>query len=100
MAKSAERLAGRGRIDVTEVGLGILLDQVCNEIVRSSCPFEQGTRLMVHPQVYRCVAEARSQEVGRGLPLLFLGLELTPSNEVPPMGFKIVRLCDKIVAAT
>ena len=76
---------------MTDVGLGVLLDHVCNEIIRRSSPFEPGTRLMVHPLVYRCVAETRPQEVSRGLPLLLLGLELAPSEEVSPSGFKIAR---------
>jgi hypothetical protein len=76
---------------LNEVGLGILLDQVCGEIVRRAGQRSHATRLLVHPVIFRCVAEARAQEVARGLPLLLLGLELVPSEEVPPSGFKMIR---------
>jgi hypothetical protein len=76
---------------MTDVGLGVLLDRVCKEIVGTSSPLEHATRLMVHPLVYRCVAESRPQEVARRLPILLLGLELAPSEEVPLSGFKIAR---------
>jgi hypothetical protein len=72
-------------------GLGVLLDHVCKEIVGRSSPLEHETRLIVHPLVYRRVAELRPQKLARGLPLLLLGLELVPSEEVPPSGFKIAQ---------
>jgi hypothetical protein len=77
-------------LEMTDVGLGVLLDRVCNEMLGRDDPLGRGRRLMVHPLVYRCVAESRPQEVARRLPLMLLGLELAPSDEVPPSGFKIV----------
>ncbi|MPZ57410.1 MAG: hypothetical protein GEU91_13090 [Rhizobiales bacterium] len=74
---------------MAKVSLGVLLDQLCSEIV-SRGGLELGTRLIVHPQVHRCVAESRPQEVAQGFPLMLLGLELTASEAVPPSSFKIV----------
>jgi hypothetical protein len=72
------------------LSVGVLLDHICSEIV-SRRASEIGSRLMVHPLVYRCVAESRPQEVARGLPLMLLGLELTASEEIAPSSFRIAR---------
>jgi hypothetical protein len=74
---------------VKDIGLGVLLDQLCTEIVRRRV--ERGAKLLVHPQVYRCVAESRPQEVARGVPLMLLGLELQVSDDVSPASFRIMR---------
>jgi hypothetical protein len=75
---------------MSQVGLGALLDTACTEILRRR-PAERGTRLVVNPEVYRAVAEARPQEVERGLPLMVLGLELDKSAEVPVSMFRIAQ---------
>ena len=76
-------------LEATDVGLAVLLDRVCDEIAGRGKPPERGARLMVHPRVYRCVAQSRPREVARRLPLMLLGLELAPSDDIPPSGFKI-----------
>jgi hypothetical protein len=75
---------------MTDVGLGILLDKACGEILRRR-PHERGSRLVVNPEIYRVVAAARTREVERGIPLMVLGLELDQSAEVPPTMFRLAE---------
>jgi hypothetical protein len=75
---------------MTEVGLGLLLDKACDEILRRR-PHERGSRLVVNPEIYRVVAAARTREVERGIPLIVLGLELDKSAEVPPTMFRLAE---------
>jgi hypothetical protein len=74
---------------VSKVSLGVLIDDACREIVARRGSFARGARLLVNPMVYKDVADARRQEVARGLPLMLLGLELVPSEDVAPSQFKI-----------
>jgi hypothetical protein len=73
-----------------DLRLGVLLDHLCSEIV-SRRGAEPGMKVMVHPQVYRRVAQSRPLEVERGLPLMLLGLELTASESVASSSFRIAR---------
>jgi len=75
---------------MTTLSVGLLLDEICAEIV-SRRASDLGTRLIVHPQVYRRIAASRPQEVARGLPLMLLGLELAAGDDVAPMSFRIAR---------
>ena len=75
---------------MTTIGLGVLLDRACSEIVARGSARTRGSRLVVHPAVYRSVAEAHPRDVARGLPLFLLGLELIASDDVAPSDFKIV----------
>jgi hypothetical protein len=73
---------------LTELGIGGLLDLACTELAtrpRGKRP----TRLIVHPSVYRCVADAHRHQTDRHLPLMLLGLELQQSDLTPPNGFRI-----------
>jgi hypothetical protein len=67
--------------------IGSLLDQACTELSRPRA--RRPTRLIVHPSVYRCVAEAHRHQSDRDLPLFLLGLELQQSDLAPPNGFRI-----------
>ena len=75
---------------MSEARLGALLDQACGEILRRH-PHERGSRLVVNPDVYRVVAEARAREVELGMPLMVLGLELDKSAEVPLTMFRLAE---------
>jgi hypothetical protein len=75
---------------MTKIGLGALLDTACTEILRRS-PADRGSKLVVNPEIFRAVAQARPREVERGLPLMVLGLELDKSAEVPMAMFRIVQ---------
>jgi hypothetical protein len=75
---------------MADVGICTLLDKACSEILRRR-PGERGSRLVVHPEVYRVVAAARPREVERGIPLMVLGLELDESAEVPPGMFRLAE---------
>ena len=75
---------------MTEIGLGVLLDKACSEILRRR-PNERGSRLVVNPDIYRTVAAARPREVERGIPLMVLGLELDKSAEVPRTMFRLAE---------
>jgi hypothetical protein len=73
---------------VTQLSIGGLLDLACTELAarpRGKRP----RRLIVHPSVYRCVAEAHKHQTDRRLPLFLLGLELQQSDLTPPTGFRI-----------
>ncbi len=73
---------------VTTLNIGGLLDLACTELAarpRAKRP----TRLIVHPSVYRCVADAHRHQTDRRLPLMLLGLELQQSDLTPPDGFRI-----------
>jgi hypothetical protein len=86
-------VVGSGRKEgtvMTELGLGVLLDKACDEILRRR-PHERGSRLVVNPEIYRVVAAARPREVERGIPLMVLGLELDESAEVPPTMFRLAE---------
>ena len=77
-------------IVMKEGGLGVLLDKACGEILRRH-PQERGSRLVVSPDVYAVIAEARAREVERGFPLMVLGLELDKSAEVLPTMFRLAE---------
>jgi hypothetical protein len=75
---------------VTEISIGGLLDLACSELAARPAHAGQPTRMIVHPSVYRHVAQAQKTQVARRLPLMLLGLELQQSDQTPPSGFKIV----------
>jgi len=76
---------------VTVISLGVLLDRACEEIAARGKALDHGSRLIVHPLVYQCVAQIRAKEMAQGCPLLLLGLELAPSEDISPSDFKIAR---------
>ena len=76
---------------MTIISLGVLLDRACEEIAARGSALDHGSRLIVHPLVYQCVAQTRPKEMAQGCPLLLLGLELAPSEDVSLSDFKIVR---------
>jgi hypothetical protein len=75
---------------VTEPSIGGLLDLACSELAARSPKARRPTRMIVHPTVYRHVAQAQKTQVDRRLPLMLLGLELQQSDLTPPSGFKIL----------
>ena len=86
IATSAAKMSS-GRMPVP-LNLGSLLDLACTELTRRPRA-KRATRLIVHPSVYRCVAEAHRHQTDRRLPLMLLGLELQQSDLRPPDGFRI-----------
>ncbi len=74
---------------MTEPSLGSLLDLACSELAKRP-KGQRAARLIVHPSVYRCVANAHRHQRDRHLPLMLLGLELQQSDLTPPNGFRIV----------
>jgi len=73
-----------------ELNLGGLLDLACTELTQRPTG-KRATRLIVHPSVYRCVAEAHRHQTDRRLPLMLLGLELQQSDLTPPNSFRITE---------
>ena len=71
-----------------ELSLGGLLDLACTELAQRPRS-KRASRLIVHPSVYRCVAEAHRHQTDRRLPLMLLGLELQQSDLTPPDSFRI-----------
>jgi hypothetical protein len=76
---------------MTAIRLGVLLDQACAEIVARGGTLHSGARMLVHPSVYRCIAQTRPRETAQDHPLLLLGLELVASEDIAPFDFRIVR---------
>jgi hypothetical protein len=74
---------------VSKANLGVLIDDACREIVARRGSFARDARLLVNPMVYKGVADARPQEVARGLPVMLLGLELVPCEGFAPSQFEI-----------
>ena len=70
------------------VSLGSLLDLACTELEQRPRT-QRASRIIVHPSVYRCVAEAHRHQTDRRQPLMLLGLELQQSDLTPPNGFRI-----------
>ena len=75
---------------MSELSLGGLLDMACTELAQRPRT-KRATRLIVHPSVFRCVAEAHRHQSDRRLPLMLLGLELQQSDLTPPNSFKIAE---------
>jgi hypothetical protein len=73
---------------LADLSIGNLLDQACTELATQPRA-KRPTRLIVHPSVYRCVAQAHRHQSDRDLPLFLLGLELHQSDLTPPNGFRI-----------
>lgn len=73
-----------------DLNLSGLIDRVCTELAARSPRAELPRRMVVHPQVYRCVAEAQHRQVKHHLPVMLLGMELQQSNLTPVTGFEIL----------
>lgn len=72
------------------MNIGRLLDQACTELAGRPRG-NRATRIIVHPSVYQCVAQARRHQADRNLPLMLLGLELQQSELMPANGYKIAE---------
>jgi len=44
----------------------------------------------VHPTVFECIKAIRSREIADGYPLMFLGMELVESENLPVDGFEFL----------
>jgi hypothetical protein len=61
-----------------------MLDEACPLILAAWQRNERPHYLRVHRTLYEVVAEAKASEIARGNPVLLLGLEIIPSDVVPP----------------
>ncbi|GAA3100177.1 hypothetical protein GCM10010464_74560 [Pseudonocardia yunnanensis] len=82
-------LSANGRDGVVEkrsplpaLWMALVVERACTEIWRAWEEKNDVTELHVNPAVYEAVALARPGEVGRGYPLMLLGLELIPDKSV------------------
>jgi hypothetical protein len=67
-----------------------IIDHACGplaeRIERSRIP----SRMRVHPTVFECIKAIRSREIADGYPLMFLGMELVESENLPIEGFEFL----------
>lgn len=62
--------------------LSVVIDNACSRIWEAWGSGAEPTSMRVSPSVYDAVAAARPGEIGRGIPLMLLGLALTPDPAV------------------
>ncbi len=86
----ARRTPAAGRNTLAEFSLGSLLDMACTELAARPRS-KPARRIIVHPSVYRCVADAHRHQSANRLPLMLLGLELQQSDLTPPGSFRITE---------
>jgi hypothetical protein len=67
-----------------DVSIAQMLDDACPQILDAWYRNERPHYLRVHRSLYEAVAEAKASEIKRGNPVLLLGLEIIPSDVVPP----------------
>ena len=68
--------------DPSSLRLAIVVDEACSRVFEAWEDRTRVTALRVNPAVYEAVAAARPGEVRRGYPLMLLGMELVPDEEV------------------
>lgn len=69
---------------MSEYHVGELLDAIAATILASPDRGAGLRELRVHPQIYDLVAQAKSRELDRGIPLLLLGMDLVRADGVAP----------------
>ena len=64
-----------------------IIDHACGPLADRLENDRMPRGMRVHPEVFACIRELRERELADGLPLIFLGLELTADATLPRDGF-------------
>jgi hypothetical protein len=67
-----------------------LIDHACGPLAERIEQSSMPGRMRVHRSVFECVEAIRAREITDGYPLMFLGMELVASENVPVDGFEFV----------
>jgi hypothetical protein len=67
-----------------------LIDLVCPPLRERIWQSRMPRELRVHSSVFEAIRAIRVREITDGYPLMFLGMELSASEALPPGGFELV----------
>lgn len=67
-----------------------LIDLACGPLAERLERGRPPSLMRVHPSVFARIRDLRSRELADGYPLMFLGLELAPGEDLPIDGFEFV----------